>query len=102
MPAKMAKSDAQALFRLPEVMVAVRASLLSYRKAGKPRISKPVRESSGESWFKSNTQEECFQVPSKIARSAPQPAFQSSSGECRCISARALCELPAVPPAGQA
>jgi len=36
-------------FGLPEVPVAVRASLLSCRKAGKTRAFTPVREPSGES-----------------------------------------------------
>jgi hypothetical protein len=49
MPAKMARSAPRPLFGPPEVTVAVRNSLLSCRKAGKPRTSAPIRESSGES-----------------------------------------------------
>lgn len=49
MVAKMARSAPRPSFRLPEVSVAVQTSLLSCRKAGKPRIFKPVWESSGES-----------------------------------------------------
>src|SRR5665811_2327157 len=47
MPAKMARSAP-----LPEVTVAVRIALLPCREPGKPRISKPVPGSSGESRIK--------------------------------------------------
>src|SRR5450759_1666366 len=49
MPAKMARSAPRPPFGPSEVTVAVRNSLLSCRKAGKPRTSAPIRESSGES-----------------------------------------------------
>ena len=49
MPGKMARSAPRPPFGLPEVLVAVRTSRLSCRKAGKARIFTPVRESSGES-----------------------------------------------------
>jgi hypothetical protein len=52
MPAKMARSAPRPPFGLPKVTTAVLTSRLSCRKAGKPRIFKPVRESSGESRFK--------------------------------------------------
>src|ERR1019366_3862864 len=52
MPAKMARSAPRPPFGPPEVTVAVRTSLLSCRKAGKPRTSAPIRESSGESRLK--------------------------------------------------
>ena len=53
MPAKMARSAPRPPFGLPEVMVAVRIALLPCREPGKPRISKPVPGSSGESRFTS-------------------------------------------------
>jgi hypothetical protein len=49
MPAKMARSAPRPPFGPSEVTVAVRNSLLSCRKAGKPRTSAPIWESSGES-----------------------------------------------------
>ena len=49
MPAKMARSAPRPLSGLPEVTVAVRIALLPCREPGKPRISKPVPRSSGES-----------------------------------------------------
>jgi hypothetical protein len=49
MPAKMARSAPRPPSGLPEVAVAVRIALLPCREPGKSRISKPVRESSGES-----------------------------------------------------
>jgi hypothetical protein len=52
MPAKMARSAPRPPFGLPEVPVAVRIALLPCREPGKSRISKPVRESSGESRLK--------------------------------------------------
>jgi hypothetical protein len=52
MPAKIARSAPRPLFGLPELTVAVRTSLLSCKKAGKTRVSTPVRESSGESRLK--------------------------------------------------
>ena len=52
MPGKMARSAPRPPFGLPKVTVAARTSLLSCWKAGKPRISSPVRESSGESRLK--------------------------------------------------
>ena len=52
MPAKIAQISPWIVFGMPEVPVAVRTSLLSCRKAEKPRISKPVRESSGKSRIK--------------------------------------------------
>jgi len=52
MPAKMARSAPRPPFGPSEVTVAVRNSLLSCRKAGKPRTSAPIRESSGESRVK--------------------------------------------------
>ena len=53
MPAKMARSAPRPPSGLPEVAVAVRIALLPCREPGKSRISKPVRESSGESRLKS-------------------------------------------------
>ena len=55
MPAKIATSAPRPSSGLPEVTVAVRNSLLSCRKAGKPRTSTPIRESSGESRIKAST-----------------------------------------------
>jgi hypothetical protein len=49
MPAKMARSAPRPPSGLPEVTVAVRIALLPCREPGKPRISKPVPGSSGES-----------------------------------------------------
>jgi hypothetical protein len=49
MPAKKARSAPRPPSGLPEVTVAVRIALLPCREPGKPRISKPVPGSSGES-----------------------------------------------------
>jgi hypothetical protein len=49
MPAKIAQISPWIVFGMPEVTVAVRTSLLSCRKAGKPPVFTPVRESSGKS-----------------------------------------------------
>src|SRR6266516_1961247 len=59
MPQKIAGSAPRPPFGPPEVTVAVRTSLLSCRKAGKPRISSPVRESSGESRLKCGGRRGC-------------------------------------------
>jgi hypothetical protein len=55
MPGKMARSAPRSPFGLAEVRVAVRTSRMSSRQAGKARIFMPVRESFGESRFKSGT-----------------------------------------------
>jgi hypothetical protein len=70
MPAEIARSALGRRSGCPEVTVAVRTSLLSCRKAGKPRISKPVRESSGESRV------------NLAATSAPAGAWPSEPFEC--------------------
>src|SRR5208282_5539641 len=49
MPRKMARPDLDHRPVLPEVLVAVRTSLPSCRKAGKTPTFMPVRKSSGES-----------------------------------------------------
>lgn len=49
MPRKMARSAPRPPFGLPEMAVAVRIALSPCKEPGIPRISKPVRESSGES-----------------------------------------------------
>jgi hypothetical protein len=49
MPRKVARSDPGPPCGLPDVLVAVRTSGLSCRKAGKAPIFTPVREPSGES-----------------------------------------------------
>jgi hypothetical protein len=54
MPAKMARSALRPPSGLPEVTVTFRIALLPCREPGKPRISKTVRESSGESGFMKN------------------------------------------------
>ena len=51
MPAKMARSALRSWFGMPKVTATVRIALLPCKEAGKPRIFKPVRESSGESRF---------------------------------------------------
>lgn len=53
MPRKMARSGRQTPFGLAEALMAVHTSYLSGGKAGKTRIFKPVRESSGESQLRS-------------------------------------------------
>jgi hypothetical protein len=49
MPGKMARSDLDQAFGLPEVLVAVSTSRLSCKRAGKTRTLMPVWDSSGES-----------------------------------------------------
>jgi len=49
MPGKMARSDPDQAFGLPEVLVAVSTSRLSCKRAGKTRTLMPVWDSSGES-----------------------------------------------------
>src|SRR5262249_53277302 len=51
-PGKMARSDSPSPFGVPEVLVAVRTSLVSCKRAGKTRIFMPVWDSSGESILK--------------------------------------------------
>jgi hypothetical protein len=52
MPVKIAKSGPRPAFGLPEALVAVHTSRLSYGKAGKTRIYTPIRASFGESQSK--------------------------------------------------
>src|SRR5262249_21398649 len=49
MSGKMARSDLDQAFGLPEVLVAVSTSRLSCKRAGKTRTLMPVWDSSGES-----------------------------------------------------
>jgi hypothetical protein len=48
MPGKMARSDLDQAFGLPEVLVAVSTSRLSCKRAGKTRTLMPVWDSAGE------------------------------------------------------
>jgi hypothetical protein len=48
MPGKMARSDLDQAFGLPEVLVAVSTSRLSCKRTGKTRTVMPVWDSSGE------------------------------------------------------
>jgi hypothetical protein len=68
MPAKMARSAPRPPSGLPEVTVAVRIALLPCREPGKPRISKPVPGSSGESRFRG------LRARHGTARRLPPPA----------------------------
>jgi hypothetical protein len=52
MPTKMARSASRPPIALPEMTVALRTSRLPCKRPRKSRISKPVRESSGESRLK--------------------------------------------------
>jgi hypothetical protein len=52
MPGEMAMSAPRPPFRLPKVTGALRTSVLSCTKAGKPRIFRPDWEPSGVSRFK--------------------------------------------------
>src|ERR1035437_6051360 len=95
MPAKMARSAPRPPSGLPEVTVAVRIALLPCRVSGKPRISKPVRESSGESRFKavrtkSPTQDRHFDLSYTMTPSHPlvaqphQKAIMNSAAVPNC------------------
>jgi len=80
MPAKMARSAPRPPSGLPEVTVAVRIALLPCREPGKPRISKPVPGSSGESRFKQFAQlSVAFSVNSLRQLRSPRLGFRSKS-----------------------